>query len=245
MNNILTMLRSEKITTVNSERAKPSRKTRRFTAVCAGMVTLIASLSANAAFVIAAGGSTQSLPIPIAGNDFNTDLQGLGFSKMTTGAQLKVDQDGFVDFYYIAAESGFTNTFHNTNGFITEGDDPFNFNGYAMITVEVSANDTLDFSFTSAAAKALTPVNNRANINLEGLGIITAGNGESSLMQLVLAYNDGSIDADFDDMLIRAEFRSVGIPEIPEIPGVPLPAAVWLFGSGLIGLIGMARRRKQ
>ena len=26
-------------------------------------------------------------------------------------------------------------------------------------------------------------------------------------------------------------------------PEVPLPAAVWLFGSGLLGLIGMARRR--
>ena len=26
---------------------------------------------------------------------------------------------------------------------------------------------------------------------------------------------------------------------------VPVPAAVWLFGSGLLGLIGMARRRKQ
>ena len=26
---------------------------------------------------------------------------------------------------------------------------------------------------------------------------------------------------------------------------VPIPPAVWLFGSGLIGLIGIARRRKQ
>jgi hypothetical protein len=25
---------------------------------------------------------------------------------------------------------------------------------------------------------------------------------------------------------------------------VPLPATVWLFGSGLLGLIGMARRKK-
>ena len=28
------------------------------------------------------------------------------------------------------------------------------------------------------------------------------------------------------------------------IPGVPIPAAVWLFGSGLLGLVGIARRKK-
>jgi len=28
------------------------------------------------------------------------------------------------------------------------------------------------------------------------------------------------------------------------INAVPLPAAVWLFGSGLLGLVGLARRRK-
>lgn len=33
------------------------------------------------------------------------------------------------------------------------------------------------------------------------------------------------------------------IPD-PSLPGIPIPAAVWLFGSGLIGLIGIARRRK-
>jgi hypothetical protein len=30
-----------------------------------------------------------------------------------------------------------------------------------------------------------------------------------------------------------------------EISQVPVPAAVWLFGSGLIGLVGVARRRKH
>ena len=29
-----------------------------------------------------------------------------------------------------------------------------------------------------------------------------------------------------------------------EIQAIPVPAAVWLFGSGLIGLVGLARRRK-
>ena len=26
---------------------------------------------------------------------------------------------------------------------------------------------------------------------------------------------------------------------------VPVPAAVWLFGSGLLGLVGLARRKKK
>lgn len=30
----------------------------------------------------------------------------------------------------------------------------------------------------------------------------------------------------------------------PDPPAVPLPAAVWLFSSGLLGLVGMARRKK-
>jgi hypothetical protein len=29
------------------------------------------------------------------------------------------------------------------------------------------------------------------------------------------------------------------------ISQVPIPAAVWLFGSGLLGLIGIARRKKS
>jgi hypothetical protein len=29
-----------------------------------------------------------------------------------------------------------------------------------------------------------------------------------------------------------------------EITSVPIPAAAWLFGSGLLGLVGMARRKK-
>jgi hypothetical protein len=35
------------------------------------------------------------------------------------------------------------------------------------------------------------------------------------------------------------------VPLVPGLePVVPIPAAVWLFGSGLLGLVGMARRKK-
>ena len=30
----------------------------------------------------------------------------------------------------------------------------------------------------------------------------------------------------------------------PEVSAVPVPAAAWLFGSGLIGLVGLARRKQ-
>lgn len=40
-----------------------------------------------------------------------------------------------------------------------------------------------------------------------------------------------TVDAYFDNIRV-------------EVEAVPVPAAVWLFGSGLIGLVGMARRKK-
>ena len=36
-----------------------------------------------------------------------------------------------------------------------------------------------------------------------------------------------------------------GCPGQPNPSAVPVPAAVWLFGSGLLGLVGVARRRKS
>lgn len=39
------------------------------------------------------------------------------------------------------------------------------------------------------------------------------------------------------------DFTTIHINNV--VPDVPVPAAAWLFGSGLIGLIGVARRRKR
>ena len=38
--------------------------------------------------------------------------------------------------------------------------------------------------------------------------------------------------------------KLIGTVEQGLVPAVPVPAAVWLFGSGLLGLVGVARRKK-
>ncbi len=40
------------------------------------------------------------------------------------------------------------------------------------------------------------------------------------------------------------EFNGVTLDDFPLSGTVPVPAAAWLMGSGLLGLVGIARRRK-
>ena len=61
--------------------------------------------------------------------------------------------------------------------------------------------------------------------------------------KLVSAGNIGSAWGDFD-MTQYSEVYDITITG-EGAPPIPIPAAVWLFGSGLVGLVGVARRRKR
>ncbi len=52
---------------------------------------------------------------------------------------------------------------------------------------------------------------------------------------------------DGSELALRWEFTCANdvIEGAVGVPAVPVPAAVWLFGSGLIGLVGVARRKKS
>ncbi len=59
-----------------------------------------------------------------------------------------------------------------------------------------------------------------------------------------LNYTGGSLKGDLTAGRIEGVFDSTGIvAKLGSVAVVPVPAAVWLFGSGLIGLIGIARRK--
>jgi hypothetical protein len=54
----------------------------------------------------------------------------------------------------------------------------------------------------------------------------------------IFLFNDGDLNSDFKDFQYAAWAVRSG-----DVAAVPVPGAVWLFGSGLLGLIGVARRK--
>jgi len=62
------------------------------------------------------------------------------------------------------------------------------------------------------------------------------GGAGNNIGNWVIAWEDlaGGGDRDFNDIVVEAN-----------VAPVPVPAAVWLFGSGLLGVIGIARRKVE
>lgn len=91
---------------------------------------------------------------------------------------------------------------------------------------------------------------------------ITAADNARSAGITVNALGVGGVDATFLDALVGinpadsptgfvitatdfTQFESALITKIGQETAVPVPAAIWLFGSGLLGLVGIARRKQS
>ena len=55
---------------------------------------------------------------------------------------------------------------------------------------------------------------------------------------------DGTLTLSWSSLIVGGPFDGFTGSWTMDIQEVPVPAAVWLFGSGLLGLVGVARRRK-
>jgi len=81
------------------------------------------------------------------------------------------------------------------------------------------------------------------NLSLSTVAVATGINDDpyydpyQSSVQWYVGYPPNSVWSD-------SSVEHVGIYLVRDVSAVPIPAALWLFGSGLIGLIGLARRKK-
>ena len=103
--------------------------------------------------------------------------------------------------------------------------------GFTPVTGELTGSDlTLDLN-------SWTAYWNGTSFNQGASGVATtvdaSGNFTASWTALVVggAFNGQT-----------GSWSITGTTDAP--PAVPVPAAVWLFGSGLLGLVGVARRKK-
>ncbi len=121
------------------------------------------------------------------------------------------------------------------------------------------------YSFTTTRGNTLDL---NVGVNQVGAHLLFDWNGNDNV-DMVLLWNidstfEGSLSS-ADDLGAKGQFFNLastdgngdGIPGIPMVDGpfqgfqpnfnmstVPLPAAAWLFASGLIGMMGVSRRRK-
>ncbi len=47
-------------------------------------------------------------------------------------------------------------------------------------------------------------------------------------------------DSETEEVILQGSYQ---FSSLPPVTNIPIPAALWLFGSGLIGLVGIARRK--
>jgi len=164
------------------------------------------------------------------------------------GGGLKITQDAHLTFTYLGYEAGFQNKFNysGVTQFTTREDNSttpltplgttVEFDYFAGVTPSV-----LDFSFWSSEAFVGQPVSNG------GLGVLNAngsydtneysiGFAARTSNSVILLFGDGVYprDNDFDDMAV-----------LLEVTAIPLPPSAILFGTALLGLAGLRRRKRK
>jgi hypothetical protein len=145
----------------------------------------------------------------------------------------------------------------------------FTFNLPIALQGLINANSSVSYSLSSlsTAGAQITADGNivtasELDTSVLGLGFLNKGvdvgdtfgflSPDGPLTQnsaVFTASNSFTGNLAYDLMVVKVDFAlsadsAVGISGFVQQLPVPIPAAVWLFGSGLLGLVGIARRKK-
>ena len=119
------------------------------------------------------------------------------------------------------------------------------------IYVDNFSSQALTFSFeydiiATASATGDEATAGAAVDMLDDLGFVDILAVASADSIFGLAFDDASQSGSFAFTLMDGEFNTITgiVDSIGAASAVPVPAAVWLFGSGLLGLVGIARRKQ-
>jgi len=170
-------------------------------------------------------------PAPLSPDTFNLTIQG-NFTDTTDGGGFTLGWDtSVIDiiYDYTAIEASLV-----ANGW---DDATTGFSYIDAVTTDVSGWSTLAIE-PVAFASSFTGLFDVVTLQFQAT---QAGSTNATLAL------DGFIGSNWTK---TGDFMGVGVPvtyvgATINIQPVPVPAAVWLFGSGLIGLVGIARRGKQ
>jgi hypothetical protein len=106
-------------------------------------------------------------------------------------------------------------------------------------TTTLNTGEGCDGLTLATQVNAYTIVTNLANVGICTTGMSDDGIGGDPMTSAAFT----GFNANFDIMSVHWDTFTCLPDGCP--PPIPLPPAVWLFGSGLLGLIGLARRKKK
>jgi hypothetical protein len=203
------------------------------------------SITTQASMFSFVGGDNGVLPANWNPSDASAISQNIiVFDGVNEGVRL--DQSADLVYTYIGKEAGSTNSFGASgNAFFSDDffDKPRTAHNSAFEVLDAAAG-FLDFNFMglgtccTAAGEWVNGAGNFGSNNRLSLAVAVL-----SPSSLYLMFGDGWGDNDFDDMVVRVDATAASVVVFPPSQ-VPVPAAIWLFGTALVGLVGLGRRRK-
>jgi hypothetical protein len=136
------------------------------------------------------------------------------------------------------AQSGLSDAEELANGIFSDLTEPVDNEGLSPLLTAKEASTGASYSAGAATKYGLTATNDLASLGTAAQLFGFTGNGSPT--NGVESYILGSVTLSTAGVLSITGNSTT----TPPPPPVPLPAAVWLFGSGLLGLVGVSRRRK-